>query len=251
MLRRFSITVPSYLCAPDDQVGLDGLAGIFQEAAWQHAGELGVAFTEEDTEVFWALNRLGVRVTRRPRWGEEITVTTWPSRLERLFAMREFTVHQGEELLVEASSAWLVLRTQDSRPVPPVRYFPEGDLKEEYPLDMPLGRIPAIPDETVAALLGNATWQRVRPSDTDRNEHVNNTRYAQWFADEAPHVLVSGLLLTFTAETRTGQEYAVISDGKNATNATKRIAEIHVRDPDDPATTRCACRLNRTPPAGL
>lgn len=233
MLHRYSLTVPSYLCAPDDKVGLDGLAGIFQEGAWQHAGALGVSFTEEDTQVFWALHRLGVRVSRRPRWGEEITVTTWPSRLERLFAMREFTVHQGAELLVEASTAWLVLRARDSRPVPPVRHFPEGDLKGDYPFEMPLGRIPVIPQERTVALLAEATWQRVRPSDADRNEHVNNTRYAQWFADEVPHLLeaaLPGLILTFTAETRPGQEYAVITDGADPAQGGAGIAEIHVRD---------------------
>lgn len=243
----YSITVPSFLCAPDDHLGLDGIAGIFQEAAWQHASLLGVAFTEDESEVFWALHRLGLRVHRRPRWGEEITVTTWPSRIKRLFAMREYTVNATgtNESLVEASSAWLVLRATDSRPMPPVRFFPAGDLNDSYNLEMPLGRLPEISHETVNEKLHTARWHPVRPSDTDRNAHVNNTRYAQWLSDDAPELLPSSTqnagsttALSFTAETRIGQEYAVI------TASTEKIAEIRVRDPGDrPETARCACRL--------
>ncbi len=264
MIHHYSITCPSYLCAPDDRVGLDGIAGLFQEAAWQHARRLGVAFTEAESPVFWALHRLGLRIHRRPVWGERITITTWPSRIERLFAMREYTIHSGNgendgdrpsrddnsgELLVEGSSSWLVLRTRDSRPEPPARHFPEGDLQGEYAIEMPLGRLPTIGDDEAAPLLTGVRWHPVRPSDTDRNAHVNNTRYAQWFTDEVPELfkraLENGagsdpplLLLSFTAETRIGQEYAVIS------HITSSIAEIRVRDPDQtPGEARCACRL--------
>lgn len=254
-------------------MGLDGLAGLFQEAAWQHAQILGVAFTEENRDLFWALHRLGVRVHRRPRWGETITVTTWPSRIERLFAMREYAIYGDSlsgtdrpdrdgsspgELLVEASSSWLVLRVVDSRPVPPARVFPQGDLQEEYAVELPLGKLPAIsPENALDRLSRGAQWHRVRPSDADRNEHVNNARYAQWFADEAPLLLEnlmngSGasreagapdpatLLLSFTAETRVGEEFAVITDKDNAT------AEIHVRTPGQTLeSARCACRLQK------
>lgn len=267
MHHEYSITCPSFLCAPDDKVGLDGIAGLFQEAAWQHARRLGVAFTEADSQVFWALHRLGVRVHRRPLWGEPITITTWPSRIQRLYAMREYEIRgaAGSEaegsLLVEGSSAWIVLRARDSRPVPPARHFPEGDLGGKYSIEMPLGKLPSIPGDTAATQLEQARWHRVRPSDTDRNAHVNNTRYAQWFLDEAPQLLdplMTGhtgnaptegegdsiLALSFTAETRIGQEYALVTE--TVAESSEGIAEIHVRDPGQSVhEARCACRLQR------
>lgn len=278
MQHRYSITCPSFLCAPDDRVGLDGIAGLLQEAAWQHAKALGVAFTEARSEVFWALHRLGVRVHRRPLWGEPIRITTWPSRIQRLYAMREYEIRgdadggtpAGAEgpLLVEASSAWIVLRARDSRPVPPARHFPEGDLEGEYSIGMPLGKLPAIEEKETAHRLSESRWYQVRPSDTDRNAHVNNTRYAQWFLDETPAILeplMSGehpggapgapaaeasaadepllLVLTFTAETRIGQEYALIMKSPDM-ESPRGIAEIHVRDPGQTiGEARCAARL--------
>jgi medium-chain acyl-[acyl-carrier-protein] hydrolase len=249
---QYAIDCPSFLCAPDDRVGLDGIAGLFQEAAWQHAGKLGVAFTEAESEVFWALHRLGVRVHRRPLWGESVTVTTWPSRIQRLYAMREYEIRSkpAGELLVEGSSAWIVLRTRDSRPVPPARYFPEGDLDGAYSIEITAGKLPLIADTDAVDLLRDARWHQVRPSDTDRNAHVNNARYAQWFLDEAPGVLQplmeersqATLLLSFTAEARIGQEFAVIANAPGETLA--GIAEIRVRDPAQPVEeARCACRL--------
>ncbi len=241
----YELTIPSFLCGPDDTVGLDGLAGIFQEAAWQHARSYGVDFTSEESAVFWALHRLGVRAIRFPRWDETVRVTTWPSRIEKLYAMREYQVHVGAELVAEASSAWLILSAgaggATSRPVPPQRYLSQEWTSPGVPLEMPLGRLPALPDKTVSAALGDPQrrWNLVRPSDTDRNEHVNNTRYAQWLRDAAPHLTAAGgrtLVLTFTAETRAGEQYTVVV---GEADAEAQQAEVYV----DPESPRCACRF--------
>ncbi|SIQ33576.1 Acyl-ACP thioesterase [Alkalispirochaeta americana] len=254
MTFEYSMTIPSFLCAPDDRLGLDGMASLFQEGAWRHAEKLGIAFTEDEPSLFWVLHRLGVRCTRRPAWGEDVVITTWPSRMERLLALREFTLHTtGGELLAEATSSWIILTARESKPVRPERYFPPEKLTGAYQLEMPLGRMPTIPPEEALPLLEAARWHRVRPSDTDRNAHVNNARYAQWFLDEAPRMFSSpaGLhALSFTAETKVGQEYAVITGGTEEAP----IAEIHVRDEASsrgsatdqaPTTdTRCACRLH-------
>ncbi|POR02026.1 hypothetical protein AU468_07165 [Alkalispirochaeta sphaeroplastigenens] len=245
MTFKYSMTIPSFLCAPDDRLGLDGMASLFQEGAWRHAEKLGIAFTEEEPPLFWVLHRLGVRCTRRPAWGEEVVVTTWPSRMERLLALREFTLHTTRgELLAEASSSWLILTAGESKPVRPERYFPPEKLTGTWQVEMPLGRMPTISPDEARPLLEAAQWHRVRPSDTDRNAHVNNTRYAQWFLDGAPDLFSSPetlRALSFTAETRAGQDYAVITGG----TPREPIAEIHVRDAEAPAeSARCACRLN-------
>ena len=55
---------------------------------------------------------------------------------------------------------------------------------------------------------------RVRVSDLDINQHVNNTKYAQWILDSIPYELHKVLLLkaysvNFLAETHLGDEVRV------------------------------------------
>jgi medium-chain acyl-[acyl-carrier-protein] hydrolase len=96
-------------------------------------------------------------------------------------------------------------------------------------------------------VLAGATWDRVRPSDIDRNAHVNNARYVQWLSDWAPELVSVERpgMFTFTAETRAGQEFAVISgEARN-----EAVAEVWVRDRGTaPDTAVCACRFNRLVP---
>jgi medium-chain acyl-[acyl-carrier-protein] hydrolase len=238
-----SIRVPSYLCAPDDQVGLDGVASLLQEAAWQHARRLGFAFTEDDESLFWVLHRIRFRFRRRPRWNEQVSLTTWPNGMERLYALRQFHIDGvGGERLVDVASAWIILDAVRRRPVRPEKHLPEDRLLDEELLAMPTGKTEAIPPEEMEGQLLNGSWRPVRPSDTDRNRHVNNARYAQWLLDGAPETLsdASEGIVTFMVETQTGQEFCVCR------NEGRTVAEVWARDAGaDPSTAVAVCRFNR------
>ena len=89
-----------------------------------------------------------------------------------------------------------------------------------------------------------ATWDRVRPSDIDRNDHVNNARYVQWLSDQAPELVSAERpgMFTFTAETRAEQEFTVVAGHAGPVS----VAEVWVRDRGAaPETAVCACRFNR------
>lgn len=242
MKHRYQIRIPSFLCRPDDSVGFDGMASVFQEAAWEHAHKLGVDFTDDGATVYWVLHRIGIRFFRRPRWGETITITTWPSRIVRLYAMREFVVHsESGELLADASSAWLVLDGERGRPVRPEQRLSREWAVDEVPLSIPTGKLPVIVNSRERLLATDSEqpeWHAVRRSDTDRNGHVNNARYLQWFGDAEPAFVGDAPcgVFEFTAETRAGQRFTVISNDE--------VAEVWVRDDGAPVEdATCACRF--------
>lgn len=219
MKHRFTITVPSYLCRPDDTLHIDGLAALMGEAAWQHARQFGVAFTEEEIKQFWILHRLGFRVIRAPRWGDEITIETWPSRVQRLFAMREFVIRDRDGApVVEASSSWIIVDSGTRRPVRPDNHLSPEWRVDEVPIEMPTGKLAGLDHQTATALLADARWHPVRESDIDRNGHVNNARYVQWIEDEVGGDGVSRdpsriLTVSFLNETLLNREYAVVGAG--------------------------------------
>lgn len=234
-----TVRIPSYLCGPDDQVGLDGVASLLQEAAWQHARRLGFAFTEEEATFFWVLHRIRVQFHRRPHWNEVVDVTTWPSGMERLYALREFHIDgQDGSRLVDVSSAWIILDAVRRRPVRPENQLPADRIDPERLLDLPVGKLSGILQDDARLDGDHHRWHVVRPSDTDRNRHVNNARYVQWIQDTAPGVMAHpDGVITFLSETHVGQEYQVVRDANGT------ASEVWVRDTGaEPESAICACR---------
>jgi acyl-ACP thioesterase len=195
------------------------LCGYLQDAAGLHAEHLGFGRAAMRAEGrAWVLAYLRLAVMRPPRWRERLTLHTWPSGVERLFATREFVLTRADEAadtdapLVRATSAWAMLDLSRRRPVRPT-----GALLNLEPPDRPhalphaFGRLP-LPDDDAAdpgADLHAARFP-VRVGDLDVNEHVNNVRYVAWAVDALPAAVPMGhrlraLEVQFRAEMTLGE----------------------------------------------
>ncbi len=191
---------------PTGTASVLALATFFQEAAGHHAAELGVSMQEllADGKA-WVLARLRMEVDRLPNWEEEITIETWPSGLDRLYATREFIfVDDADRELARGSSAWLVIDTERRRPLRP----PSG----LYDIDVPDRRAPLEQDEVDLSPPSAVDRERtfsVRYHDLDLNRHVNNVCYLEWALETLPPDVLDerrcvGLALQFEAETTLG-----------------------------------------------
>ena len=190
----------------------------FQEAAISHAEALGVG-RDVMTQAgrVWVLSRIGVFMERRPRYGETVTVRSWPRGLHKLFAVRDYDiVDAGGASIVRGRSGWLILDMEKRRP-----------LRPETALDCPLPL-----NEGLNALLSDGTGNEVQPglaarldadspaaakmtraarySDIDYNGHMNNARYIQWIEDALdPEILESArqirLDINYLAEVKPGE----------------------------------------------
>ena len=65
----------------------------------------------------WMLHKLHILINRMPEQGENVTLETWPSGIDRLFAIRDFRMVAGEEVLLRATSEWMVIDVNRRRPV--------------------------------------------------------------------------------------------------------------------------------------
>lgn len=159
------------------------LCSLFQEAADEHARILGVSQESFLSRgIAWALGALSLRVTRRPKVRERITVATWPCGVTRMYALRHFRIldQQGGEL-VRGSSGWLVLDLA-SRGLAAMPRELEAIEPPDEPV--PLDDFPPKPPRL-------RQWDRelavpVRREDLDPNQHVNNARLLQWALEAAP-----------------------------------------------------------------
>jgi len=175
-----------------DRLALDSVFQFFQEAAISHAENLGVGREEMSrTGQVWILSRISVLVNRRPKYGETITVRTWPRGGEKLFAVRDFDIRdKNGEAAISARSMWLIVDIEKRRPLRPQSVMDALPQNEG---------INALPDGCAgpAALeernnLQKAGERKALYTDVDFNGHVNNVRYVQWIEDAtSPKLLES------------------------------------------------------------
>lgn len=215
-----SFRVRPHEVTPTGTASLLALGTYLQEAAGHHAEALGVSMQALQAEnQAWVLAHLHVAIDRLPKWEDEVTVETWPSDLDRLYATREFVLHADETAIAHATSTWLVLDTEARRPRRPPRML--------YDLETP-DRPPALPhDWDDLSLPERADHRRsfdVRYHDLDVNRHVNNVRYLEWALETLPPDLLdahrcTSLALQFKAETTLGdpvQAAAQVEDTDDA-----------------------------------
>jgi acyl-ACP thioesterase len=157
---------------PGGTMRLPALLDLFQEAAGNSATSFGwgsdALLAQGKT---WVLSRFHLRLRALPSWRDEIAVETWPSGVQRVFALREFrATHADGTLLAEATSAWLLVAVPSKRPLrppPEIEAIAAGtpprvieDLFEPLPAPGP------------TAAPGPAT--RIGRFDLDLNAHANN-----------------------------------------------------------------------------
>ena len=146
-----------------------------QEVAGTHATALGCGLEALlARKQAWVLSRIRVRFHAYPSIGNAVTLKTWPSGFDHLFARREFELHAADgSLLVEATSFWLFLDTENLRILNAVKEI--GELMPDnsgLPVHFTeLGKL-AAPAE------GESIEFPVRETQIDLNGHLNNAEYA-------------------------------------------------------------------------
>ena len=152
-----------------------------QEVAGIHAASLGAGYDVLAVKnLFWAILRTHVQISRLPRSGETIRVETWPMPTSRVAYPRSVVAYdeEGQEVF-RAISLWCLMDTKNRSMVLPGKsgVMVEGTLR---------GNELAVPGSLAIKTLENSVSRPVRFSDLDRHGHMNNTRYMEWISDLLP-----------------------------------------------------------------
>jgi len=148
-----------------------------QETAGVHGTSFGCGRNLlDECGLVWVISRVKVQFARLPRYGETVTVETYPTAPRLLFFPRShiFRDANGEEIGC-ANSLWVLLDVNERRIVKSElvqsRMPDNRDLK-------PAAGMPA----TIRLPEGESISRTVEPqfADFDLNQHVNNTRYLDW-----------------------------------------------------------------------
>ena len=152
-----------------------------QEAAGGHCQLLGVDWdTLAQKDLFWAVIRQRVQVTRLPMRGETITVQTWPMPATRTAYPRATVGYDanGNELF-RVMGLWVLMNLKTRAMVLP------GKSGVEVP-GILRGNELAAPTSLAPAPYENSVTRNVHYTLLDRNGHMNNTHYMNWLDDLLP-----------------------------------------------------------------
>ena len=192
------------------------LLGYLQEVAGDHSALLG---TDQNQlmarNLFWAIIRHRVQVTRMPVSGETLRLETWPMPTTRTAFPRSTIAYdaQGKEcfrsislwILMDAATRALVLPGQSGGAV-------QGLLR---------GSELRAPGSMMPRPMAECDRRTVRYTDLDINGHMNNCRYLDWVADLLPASFhreheIRGVTLCYMSEIRENEELQLqweLSDG--------------------------------------
>jgi acyl-ACP thioesterase len=192
------------------RLGLYGLLNLLQETAWIHAESLGFGMNSMEKQgLYWVLTRQNLQMKSWPGFGKTVRIETWLREPNQSFLSREFKVYSEDNVEIGAcTTSWLALdrTTRQIIPAETLRAWPE--ITNPNSTGLVANKIPA--EESYIQL----AKFRVRISDLDINNHVNNTKYAQWILDSIPFELhkkftLDGYSVNFLTETRLGDEVKI------------------------------------------
>lgn len=149
-----------------------------QEAAGGHCEILRLDWeTLAKRNLFWAVIRNRMQITRLPVLGETITVETWPMPTTRVAYPRALVAcdAQGNELF-RSVSLWVLMDLESRAMVLPGKSGVDvgGTLT---------GSELSVPHSLAPKELKNTATRTVSYTCLDRNGHMNNTRYLDWVSD--------------------------------------------------------------------
>ncbi len=208
---------------------------LFQDAAGQHAIEIGVGFNDMIKRSYlWVLTKIKFKIICEPTSYQKVIVKTWPLAPNRLSYRREYCIENenGKQLII-GSSEWVVIDSEKRRflSVPDLYPFSDG-FHEEMMFEGKLGKVPNF------ELVGTPRTVNAGFCELDVNNHVNNTKYANYVLD-AINPSKSDVLDTFQIDYRK----EVLQGTELSIYHTKQDNTVLAKGQDENGDTMFACKL--------
>ena len=212
-----------------DRLKSSHLLNFLQEVAGDHSAILGTDREKlMQQNLFWAVIRHRVQITRLPGSGEKITVQTWPMPTTRTAYPRSTVAYDeaGNECF-RGISLWVLMDAESRAMVLPGK---SGVTVS----GMLTGSELAAPGSMALQTAGQTMTRTVRYTDLDINGHMNNCRYLDWVEDTLPgsfheenHVLE--FTVNYMTEAREGEALSLryqLTDGPCLSVDAQREGEV-------------------------
>lgn len=206
LLWREEFKVRAYEVDPRGRLTVQSLFNYMQEAAGNHAAELGVSVEQLFRDnLTWVLSRVHLRIDYYPVWKQRIIIETWPADKDTYYAIRDFRIldEKGRSIGL-ASSSWMMIDVKLRRPVPLPAYIEQIKNHENgRALNVSFDKLPKL------QRVDQEKTFKVRLSDLDINQHVNSVNFIEWAIEAVPPEInqkyqLSQVEISYRAEAKYG-----------------------------------------------
>lgn len=162
-----------------DRLKLSSLLSLMEESACLSAQELGFGYDVLKPKNYgFILVNWYIELNKTIRFGDELTIVTWPIKPNRLAVFRDFEFYIGDEKIGVATSRWCLVDLSNFSMLPASSVFSSDmTFNDCRAVEFNSWRIPEISD-------GENTYSKVVSySDYDHYNHVNNTKYGDILLD--------------------------------------------------------------------
>lgn len=207
------------------KVGMPRIIDILCDAGTRQSEELGADIdTLVKNNMAWVFYHYDVKIFRNPVYGEKIKATTEAVGFKKFYALRNYEMRDANgNIIAEAKAIFLLINLEKRRMmrVPEDQYeiYGAGEISENFN------------PPKLEKLLEHKYEEvfKVRYSDIDSNQHVNNTKYIDWALESIPEEIIDNYRLeeikvTFQKECKYGEKIKVLTDIREEED---RIVTLH------------------------
>lgn len=161
----------------------------------------------------WVFYNYHIKIFRSPLYGEKLYVSTKPIGFKKYYGIRSYEIKDcNENIIVSAKAIFLLINIEKRK----MMRIPKGQY-EIYGVDGDLTGDFKIPKVERLEEFKYKESFKVRYTDIDSNNHVNNTKYIDWAIETLPEEIVNNYVLnevkvTFEKECKYGEEVKVFTD---------------------------------------
>lgn len=200
--------ITSYLVNLRQRAGLYATLNLIQDIGWMHAINSSIRLPKNQG---WVFTRQNLKMEYWPKWNELVTIKTWLRKpLDKSFFYRDYELFVGDKKIGQCTSSFTIMDLVTRKRVDDVDWSLIPQIwQDNLSLEQKPKKIFWMEDaENVSSFM-------VRHSDLDMNNHVNNTKYAQWVLDSIALEELTGTLevygyeINFLAEAKSGDEILI------------------------------------------
>lgn len=184
--------VPYYDTDKDGKVTPYNILRYFEETSSSHTDAFSTREEKGNNLNYgWMLYRWKVKINKYPKAKDKIYIETWISKLDRFYIYREFKMlNEENEILGLGSTVWIMVDMKMKRPVRISKTFIEKSkiIDERNFTEFENFREKLDIEDYIEF--------KVRRSDIDYNNHVNNTKYLLWIVEVVPRDIYENYILS-------------------------------------------------------
>lgn len=158
----------------EHKITFPALVQLFQEASLENIINLKLSSWNDHRGSYgWVLLRKEVKVNDYPKLGETVTIETYPSGFDRIFAYRDYKMLDADKKLIAyASSTWTYMNLHTRKLAALPEKLENFDVSQfRQVLSRPKSKIKILDDPT------QSIKYIIRRYHLDWNSHVNNNHY--------------------------------------------------------------------------